>query len=232
MAVADRDALVAHAARLGGGTLLAVDHLGEDPRGGGLAGSARAAEEERVREAVLADRAGEGADHVVLPEHLLRVLRTVTPVERLVLLFLCHVVRLPFVALRHRSRTAENKGDRAPTVDHERAERFDDRWLRPGVPTAPARARLPLLPSGPDGIRRLVSRRTRPSTLRAEGCLDHSGRGRGFGPGKAGSGYRAPLAPRLARSPAASIRAPSDSAGPAQIAGLRSGASSQGRTRS
>ena len=151
MAVADGHALVADATRLGRGPLLAVDHLREDPRGGGLSRSARTAEEECVREAVLADRAGEGANHVVLPEHLLRVLRTVAPVERLVLLFLCHVVRLPLVALRHRSRTEENKGDRAPTVDHEQAERFDDRWLRPGDPTAPT-ARLPLLPSGPDGV--------------------------------------------------------------------------------
>jgi hypothetical protein len=40
-AVLDPLALVADAARLGGGTLLAVDHLGEDPCGGGLARASR-----------------------------------------------------------------------------------------------------------------------------------------------------------------------------------------------
>ena len=43
-------------------------------------------------------------------------------------------------------------------------ERFSRAGLRPGTPAAHARARLPLLPSGPDGVHRLPPRRTWPST--------------------------------------------------------------------
>src|SRR4029079_4043505 len=85
LALADRDALRARATRLGRGALHAVHHLREDPRGAGLAGAARAAEQERVVEAVLADRARERADDVVLPEHLGRGLRPVASVQGLVL---------------------------------------------------------------------------------------------------------------------------------------------------
>ena len=61
-ALTDRDALGAHAARLGRGALLAVDHLGEDASGGGLARAPGPAEQERVVQAAFADRAGERAD--------------------------------------------------------------------------------------------------------------------------------------------------------------------------
>jgi len=37
--------------------------------------------------------------------------------------------------------------------------------LQPGTPAAPRRDCLPLLPSGPGGVRRLLPRRTQPSTL-------------------------------------------------------------------
>ena len=56
--LADGDALLADVAGLRGGRVHAVDHLGQDPRGGGLAGPARSAEEERMVEPVLADRSG------------------------------------------------------------------------------------------------------------------------------------------------------------------------------
>ena len=84
LALADRDALLARATGLSGRTLLAVDHLGQDPGGRGLAGSARSAEQERVGETPLANRAGERPHDVVLPEDLVRALGAVLPVERLV----------------------------------------------------------------------------------------------------------------------------------------------------
>ena len=91
LALADGDALPADTARLGRRALLAVDHLRQDPGRGRLAGPSRAAEQERVVQAVLADGAGQGTDDVVLPQHLRRGLRPVPPVQRLVLLVLRHV---------------------------------------------------------------------------------------------------------------------------------------------
>ena len=61
-AFTDRDALGTHAARLGRGALLAVDHLGQDASGGGLARPPGPAEQERVVQAPLADGAGQRAD--------------------------------------------------------------------------------------------------------------------------------------------------------------------------
>ena len=52
---------------------------------------------------------------------------------------------------------------RAPFVDTTLRLRPASR-LRPGTPTAPKSDYLPLLPSGPDGVHRLLPRRTRPST--------------------------------------------------------------------
>ena len=94
-ALADRHALLARAARLGRRPLLAVDHLREDARGRGLARASRPAEQERVVQPVLADRAGERADDVVLPEHLGGRLRPVPPVQGLVLRLVRHVPSLP-----------------------------------------------------------------------------------------------------------------------------------------
>jgi hypothetical protein len=91
LSLADPDALLAHAARLRGRTLLAVDHLGQDPRGRRLAGPARATEQERVRETALAHRAHQRADDVLLAEDLAGALRSVLPVEGLVLLSHAHL---------------------------------------------------------------------------------------------------------------------------------------------
>src|SRR5205085_6339860 len=77
--LADRDALLADAARLRSRALLAVDHLGEDPSRGGLSGSARAGEEEGVGKAILGHRSHQGADDVLLAEDLLRTLWPVLP---------------------------------------------------------------------------------------------------------------------------------------------------------
>jgi len=86
LALADRDALGAGPAGLGRRALLAVDHLREDPRGRGLAGAARAAEEEGVREPPLPHGPHEGPHDVLLTEHLLRALRPVLAVQGPVLL--------------------------------------------------------------------------------------------------------------------------------------------------
>ena len=89
-AFTDRDALGTHAARLGRGPLLAVDHLGQDASGGGLTRPPGPAEQERVVQAPLADGAGQRADHVVLPQDLLGGLRPVPPVQGLVLYLVRH----------------------------------------------------------------------------------------------------------------------------------------------
>src|SRR2546427_11800619 len=78
-------------------------------------------------------------------------------------------------------------------------ERFSRAGLRPGNLAAHASARLPLLPSGPDGVHRLTLRETWPSTPSLRGILTIAVRGRGFSPARADSGDRAPLAPRPAR---------------------------------
>ena len=75
-----------------------------------------------------------------------------------------------------------------------------DSQLQLGLPAAPEAYYLPLLPSGPDGVRSASPRRARLSTLT---CREQSPRTldleREFNPAIADCGYRAPLAPRLAR---------------------------------
>jgi hypothetical protein len=68
----DRHALRTGPARLGGGAAFAVDHLGQDPGRGGLAGPPRPAEQERMRQPVLAHRAYQRSHHVVLAHHVVR----------------------------------------------------------------------------------------------------------------------------------------------------------------
>ena len=73
-------------------------------------------------------------------------------------------------------------------------------WLRPGDPVAPGRYRLVLLPFGPDTIHRLPPHRTQPSTLPgpAVPARRRPSKGNSTPPG-ADFGFKAPLAPRLAR---------------------------------
>ena len=72
--------------------------------------------------------------------------------------------------------------------------------LQPGTPAAPRRDRLPLLPLGPDGVHRLLPRRTQSSSLLNPGSpREHQPSEGEFDPASADFGYRAPLAPRLAR---------------------------------
>ena len=91
--LADGHALFAATARLGRRARGAVDHLGQDPRGGRLAGPAGTAEQERVMEAAVTDGAGERPHDMILTEHLGRRLGPVPPVERLVLPVLRHLPR-------------------------------------------------------------------------------------------------------------------------------------------
>lgn len=58
---------------------------------------------------------------------------------------------------------------------------------------------LALLPSGPDAVHKMTLRETFPSTLRVVRFRQAGPLGREFSPAGADCGYRAPLAPRLAR---------------------------------
>ena len=206
LAVADPDALLALVARLGGRALHAVDHLRQDPGGGGLARAPRTAEQVGVGQPALADRADQGPHDVLLPDDLARRLRAVLPVQRPVLAWLNHE-DTPGGKGRPSADSTRPADKRKvvtvhPPLTTDGSSVSPRRRLRPGHPAAPASARLPLLPSGPDGVRELASRRTRPSTPPNAGPLGPSGPKAAFGPARADCGYRAPLAPRLARSPA------------------------------
>jgi hypothetical protein len=60
---------------------LAVERAGEDLRHRGLAGAARADEEVGVMDLALLDRVAQGADDVLLADHLVEGAGAVTPVE-------------------------------------------------------------------------------------------------------------------------------------------------------
>ncbi len=130
--VPDSHALIARAAGFGRGAGLAVDHLGQDPGRRGLPGPPRAAQQERVRQAPLADRARERSDHVVLAEHLRGALRAVLAVQRLVRLVVGHIhLRAPRARLDPRGEAREVRqsvsGGRAPVVDRGGLERITGR---------------------------------------------------------------------------------------------------------
>ena len=71
--------------------------------------------------------------------------------------------------------------------------------LGSGDPAAPENDYLPLLPSGPDGVRRFSPRRTQSSTPLSRRSPTMPDLEREFNPAVADCGYRAPLVPRLAR---------------------------------
>ncbi len=72
--------------------------------------------------------------------------------------------------------------------------------LRSSTPTAQEVHRLPLLPSGPDGVHESPLRRTQPSTPRSRtDHLETDDLRWEFNPALADCGFRAPLPPRLAR---------------------------------
>src|SRR5258706_3289328 len=62
--------------------------------------------------------------------------------------------------------------------------------LRPGTPTAHERVALPLLPSGPGGVRRFSLRGAQPSTPSCEAHSTRPALGRGFDPAEADCGLQ------------------------------------------
>ena len=176
--LADGRAGRAGVARLAvGAEVRAVDRLGQDARGRGLAGSARPDEEVGVGQAVAAHRAAQGDDDRVLPDELREALGTEATVERGVLagdrgevgvgrrLGCGHAGSTVHRFGRHRPASGKGEGrGRAPGVDHAPARTHPRARLQPGCPAAPEGDRLPLLPSGPDGVHGPTLRGTRLST--------------------------------------------------------------------
>ena len=77
-----RDAGVAHAARVRGRALLAVQRAGQDPRAGRLAAAARAAEQVGVVDPAVAQRLSQRFGDVLLADDLGEGRRAVLAVER------------------------------------------------------------------------------------------------------------------------------------------------------
>ena len=101
-----------------------------------------------------------------------------------------------------------------PAVEH-RPPPYRRRRLGPGDPAAPEDDSVPLLPLGPDGVRRSSSHEAQPSTPINGGSHDGGNPRAGIQPAVADCGSRAPLAPHLARPPADSRRgAPEGQRGP------------------
>ncbi len=137
----DLDALLAGAVGLRPWARLAEERLGQDPRGGGLAGAARSGEQVRVRDRAVGDRVSQRALDVLLPDDVVEGLRPVLAIQRLVR----HAGAFQVgVSVRARSIPAATRhGGAARTRYRKRAERT--RTL--------GRGRLWLLPSGPDQVR-------------------------------------------------------------------------------
>jgi len=94
------------------------------------------------------------------------------------------------------------KNGRAPVVETRSSSVLAGCRLQSGDPAAHGMASLPLLPPGPDGVRRIPLRRTRPSTSRAQPTASRHGPSDGdSAPLRRIADYRAPPAPRLARPP-------------------------------
>ncbi len=81
-ALADRDARLAHVARLTVAHVRAVDRLGHDPGERGLARPARPDEQEAVSESIRPDGIAKGGDHRLLADDLAEGLGTPAPIER------------------------------------------------------------------------------------------------------------------------------------------------------
>src|SRR5436305_11577123 len=100
-----------------------------------------------------------------------------------------------------RAHARARKMDRAPSVVAGTRDAAAVSELRSGAPVAPGGDRLRLLPSGSDLVHGPPSPRDRTITASRHGADPGPvPLGRGFSPARADCGYRAPLAPRLARS--------------------------------
>src|SRR6202022_4442332 len=127
-------------AGLGSGARGAGERLGEQPRGGGLADAARGGEEVGVGPPARAERVEQRAGNRVLPDDRVELLRPPLPCEDLIRQRPCTLNRTDRPAIAARN------------------------LLRSGTPTAHGRSALPLLPSGPGGVRRIPLRGAQPST--------------------------------------------------------------------
>ena len=110
-------------------------------------------------------------------------------------------VRTGTWARGRRAQRGPKRADRAPSVEAGTRGAATVSRLRFGAPAAPEGGRLRLLPSGPDLVHGSSSPRDRTIDI-AHRALTPGPvpLGRGFSPARADCGYRAPLAPRLARS--------------------------------
>ena len=80
----DLDAGVAHAARIGGRTVLAVQPARQDPCGGRLAHAARTGEDERLRDALGRDGVAQRLRDTALADDVIEPLRTPLAGENLI----------------------------------------------------------------------------------------------------------------------------------------------------
>src|SRR3990172_8288314 len=79
---------------------------------------------------------------------------------------------------------------RAPSIDLARPAISPRNLLRPGTPTAHERVALPLLPSGPGGVRRFSLRGAQPSTPSREAHSTRPALERKFNPAEADCGLQ------------------------------------------
>ena len=152
----------------------------------------------------LLDGVAQRPDHMLLTDDVGKRARAVTTVERGAnghgqpSLVGRSVVPRPAQA---RAVPPAKKADRAPSVEAGTRGAATVSRLLLGAPMAPEGGRLRLLPSGPDLVHGSSSSRDR--TIDIAHRAQTPGPvplGRGFSPARADCGYRAPLAPRLARS--------------------------------
>src|SRR5205823_4596307 len=83
-----------------------------------------------------------------------------------------------------------NESDRAPPSEQLRTAISSRSMLQSGTPTAHERGALPLLPSGPGGVRRFSLRGAQPSTPPHEAHSTRNALGRGFNPARADCGLQ------------------------------------------
>ena len=100
VAAGDADAVVADAAGRGRRPFFAVEALGEDARGGGLADAAGAGEEIGVGDAVALEGVGEGAGGRLLADEVGEGLRPIAPGEDGVVFLAAVGVCLAMIAAR------------------------------------------------------------------------------------------------------------------------------------
>ena len=147
-ALPDRDAALAPVAGLAILGVRAVHRLRDEAGDRGLPGPANARQEVGMGDLSVRDRVPERPGDVLLTDDRGEGLGTVAAVDGRALGHLWMVL-----------------GDgRAPSVDDECLGHARAHWLGSGLPAARSDYRLPLLPSGPDGVRWPFLHRTRSST--------------------------------------------------------------------